>query len=60
MAREIDFVDKLNIMPYHYMYSASIAKEVASKDSGNGLGMLVIGAIIVVVGIIGFIMAKNK
>ena len=60
MTRELDFFDKLNILPYHYMYTASIAKQAASQDSGSGLGMLVIGMIIVVVGIVGFIMAKNK
>ena len=60
MVKELGFCDKLSILPYHYMYTVSIAKEVASQENGNGIGMLVIGMVVVVVGIVGFIMARNK
>ncbi len=51
--------DKLSIKYYDYLYTASIVKEVVSNDKNNG-GILIIGMIIVIVGLIGFIITKNR
>ena len=58
MTQDLNIFDKLNINLHNYMYTASIAEQAA--DGKNGGGIIVIGMIIVVVGIVGFIMAKNK
>lgn len=52
-------LDKVSIKFYNLLYTASIAKEVASSGSNNG-GILVIGMIIVIVGLVGFIITKNS
>ena len=58
MTQNLNMYDKLTFNLYHYMYTASIAEQAA--DGKNGGGILIIGMIIVVVGIVGFIMTKNK
>ena len=55
----MNIFDKLTIKYYDYLYTASIAKEVVSGKEGNG-GILIVGMIIVIVGIIGFILTKNR
>ena len=55
----INLFDKLYMKYYGYLYTASIAKEAASGKEGNG-GILIVGMIIVIVGLIGFILTKNK
>ena len=56
----LSFVDKIDMSLYKYLYTASIAKEAVGGKEGNGGGILIIGMIIVVVGLIGFIITKNK
>ena len=58
MTNNLNTFDKININLHNYMYTASIAEQAA--DGKNGGGILIIGMIIVVVGIVGFIMTKNK
>ncbi len=54
-------VEKIDINMYKYLYTASIAKEVATTgDGGNSFGIIIIGMIIVIVGMIGFIITKNN
>lgn len=55
----LSFFDKLTLKYYDYLYTASIAKEVATGKESNG-GILIVGMIIVIVGLIGFILTKNK
>lgn len=52
-------LDRINIRFNDFLYTASIAKEVASSKGGNG-GILIIGMIIVIVGLVGYIFSKNK
>ena len=54
----INLFDKLSMKYYGYLYTASIAKAASGKE-GNG-GILIVGMIIVIVGLIGFILTKNK
>lgn len=56
----ISFIDKLNFKAFDYLYTASIAKEVVSGNEGNSGGILIIGMIVVIVGLVGFILTKNK
>ena len=56
----LNLFDRLNIKYYDYLYAASIAKEVVSGKESNSGGILIIGMIIVIVGLIGFIITKNK
>ena len=58
MTQNLSLYDKVSLNLYNYMYTASIAQQAA--DGKNSGGIIVIGMIIVVVGIVGFIMAKNK
>lgn len=56
------FIEDTNYIlnkPYEYLYSASIAKQVAT-EGGNSSGILIIGMVVLIVGIIGFIITKNK
>ncbi len=55
----MNILDKLAIKSYDYLYTASIAKEAAANGQSNG-GILIVGMIIVIVGLIGFIITKNK
>lgn len=56
----LSILDRMTIKYYDYLYTASIAKEIASSKEGNSGGILIIGMIIVIVGLIGFILTKNK
>ena len=60
VSNTLGLFDKLTIKYYDYLYTASIAKEVASTNEGNSGGILIIGMIVVIVGLIGFILTKNK
>lgn len=51
--------DILSIKLFNYLYTFSIAKE-AVKDRENSGGIIIIGMIVVIVGLIGFIMTNNK
>ncbi len=55
----LSLFDKLTIKYYDSLYTASIAKEAISNKESNG-GILIVGMIIVIVGLIGFILTKNK
>lgn len=59
MPYTLSFLDKLTIKYYDYLYTASIAKEAVSGKEGNG-GILIVGMIIVIVGLVGFILTKNR
>lgn len=55
----ISLLDKINIKFNNYMYTLSIAKEVVdSKNSSSGI--LIIGMIIVIIGLVGYMLSKNK
>ena len=56
----LSLTDKIDMSLYKYLYTASIAQEAVGGKEGNGGGILIIGMIIVVVGLIGFIITKNK
>ena len=54
-------IEKLDINIYRYLYTASIAKEVATtSEGGNSFGIIIIGMIVVIVGMVGFIITKNN
>lgn len=55
----LSLFDKLTLKYYDSLYTLSIAKEAASGKESNG-GILIVGMIIVIVGLIGFIITKNK
>jgi len=55
----IGFFDKFLLKYYDYLYTASIAKEATTGKESNG-GILIVGMIIVIVGLVGFILTKNK
>ncbi len=55
----LSLFDKLSIKYYDYLYTASIAKEAATGKESNG-GILIVGMIIVIVGLVGFILTKNR
>lgn len=59
MTKTLNLFDKLTIKYYDCLYTASIAKEAVSGKEGNG-GILIVGMIIVIVGLVGFILTKNK
>lgn len=59
MSKTLSLFDKLSIKYYDYLYTASIAKEAAAGKESNG-GILIVGMIIVIVGLVGFIITKNK
>ena len=56
----ISFIGKLNYKAYDLLYTASIAKEVVSGKEGNSGGIVIIGMLVVIVGLVGFIITKNK
>lgn len=57
----INQVDKSILKFYNNMYTVSIAKEVATSSNSTGnAGILIIGMVIVIVGLVGFILTKNK
>lgn len=56
----ISILDKLTFKYYDYLNTLSIAKEVMSGKEGNNGGILIIGMIVIIVGLVGFIMTKNK
>ena len=56
----INVLDKLTFKYYDYLNTLSIAKEVMSGKEGNSGGILIIGMIVIIVGLIGFIITKNK
>ena len=56
----INVLDKLTFKYYDYLNTLSIAKEVMSGKEGNNGGILIIGMIVVIVGLVGFIITKNK
>ena len=56
----INALDKLTFKYYDYLNTLSIAKEVMSGKEGNNGGILIIGMIVIIVGLIGFIITKNK
>lgn len=58
MTQNLNMYDKITYSLYNSLYTASIAQQAA--EGKNGGGILIIGMIIVVVGIIGFIITKNK
>ena len=55
----VDLFDKLSMKYYGYLYTASVVKEAFSGKNGNG-GIIIIGMIIVIVGLIGFILTNNS
>ncbi len=59
VTKTLSLFDKLTIRYYDYLYTASIAKEAATGKESNG-GILIVGMIIVIVGLVGFILTKNK
>ena len=56
----MSLIDKMDLNLYRYMYTASIAKEAVSGKESNSGGIIIIGMIIVIVGLIGFIITKNR
>lgn len=55
----LSVLDKINIRFNDYLYTASIAKEVVSSKEGNG-GILIVGMIIIIIGLVGYIFSKNR
>lgn len=55
----LSLFDKLTLKYYDYLYTLSIAKEAVSGKESNG-GILIVGMIIVIVGLVGFILTKNR
>lgn len=55
----INFFDKLSMKYYGYLYTLSVAKEAMVTNGGNA-GILIIGMIIVIVGLVGYILSKNR
>ena len=51
--------DTLSIKLFNYLYTFSIVKE-AVKDKENSGGIIIIGLIVIIVDLIGFIMTNNK
>ena len=56
----MSLMDKLDLGIYKSMYTMSIAKEAVSSGQSNSGGIVIIGMVIVIVGMIGFILASNK
>lgn len=59
VSNTLSLFDKFTIKYYDYLYTASIAKEATAGKESNG-GILIVGMIIVIVGLVGFILTKNK
>ena len=55
----LSLFDKLTLKYYDNLYTASISKEAVSGKESNG-GILIVGMIIVIVGLVGFILTKNR
>ncbi len=55
----ISLLDKVNIKLNDYMCTLSIAKEVVSSKNSSG-GILIVGMIIVIVGLVGYMLSKNR
>lgn len=60
MPYTLSFLDKLTIKYYDYLYTASIAKEAVAGKEGNSGGILIVGMMVVIVGLVGFILTKNR
>lgn len=60
MPNTLSFLDKMTIKYYDYLYTASIAKEAVAGKDGNSGGILIVGMIVVIVGLVGFILTKNR
>ena len=60
MPYTLSFFDKMTIKYYDYLYTASIAKEAVAGKEGNSGGILIVGMIVVIVGLVGIILTKNK
>lgn len=60
MSNTLSLLDKMTIRYYDYLYTASIAKEAVAGKEGNSGGILIVGMIVVIVGLVGFILTKNK
>ena len=56
----LSLLDKMTIKYYDYMYTTSIAKEAVAGKEGNSGGILIVGMIVVIVGLVGFILTKNR
>ncbi len=59
VSNTFSILDKMTVKYYDYLYTASIAKEAATGKESNG-GILIVGMIIVIVGLVGFILTKNR
>ncbi len=57
--KTLSLFDRILLKTNDYMYTASIAKEAAAGKESNG-GILIVGMIIVIIGLVGFIITKNK
>lgn len=53
----ISFLDKIYLKMYDSLYTASIAKEAAQ---GGNNGIIIVGMLVVIIGLVGFILTKNK
>lgn len=51
--------DVLSIKLFNCFYTMSIVKETV-QNKGNSGGIVIIGMVVVIVGLIGFILTKNK
>lgn len=51
--------DVLSIKLFNCFYTMSIVKETV-QNKGNSGGIIIIGMVVVIVGLIGFILTKNK
>lgn len=51
--------DVLSIKLFNCFYTMSIVKETV-QNKGNSGGIIIIGMLVVIVGLIGFILTKNK
>jgi len=60
MPNTLSLLDQMTIRYYDYIYTASIAKEAVAGKEGNSGGIIIVGMIVVIVGLIGFILTKNR
>lgn len=60
MPNTLSFLDKITLKYYDYLYTASIAQEAVAGKEGNSGGILIVGMIVVIVGLVGFILTKNR
>lgn len=59
ISQTISFIDKIVVKYYDSIYTMSIAKEVTTTGGSNG-GILIIGMLVAIVAIIGFILTTNR